>query len=293
MKKNILVIGKTGMLGSQVFSYLSQNPEFEVYGTTRDSNDWSENTIYFNADCNFIQEEKISKLITQSTGKDYKDYKYDYVINCIGVIKPYSEKNKAQTIFLNSLFPAMLSKACDKEGIKMLHISTDCVFDGDPHDSCMSSPDNKYDENSPISAQDLYGQSKALGENNSGMTLRTSIIGEELDHKVSLLEWLKSQKGKEVNGFMTHYWQGLTTKQLSKSIEKIINLDLYNQGIHNIHSPFHVTKRELVRLIDAKFNLCLKVKETYPLPCDRTLSSVKYLCGNLNIPKIEDQIKDL
>ena len=65
--KKILVLAKTGMLGSAVYNKF-KNSEFEVFGTTRNE-----------LDAQLSTEVEIEKVISG----------FDYVINCIGIIKPY------------------------------------------------------------------------------------------------------------------------------------------------------------------------------------------------------------
>ena len=67
-----------------------------------------------------------------------------------------------------------------------------------------------------------YGTSKSLGELCDATIIRTSIIGEELRNKRSLLEWVKSNAHGEINGYDNHYWNGVTCLQLSFFIKDII-----------------------------------------------------------------------
>jgi dTDP-4-dehydrorhamnose reductase len=67
-------------------------------------------------------------------------------------------------------------------------MSTDCVFTGSK---------GMYTEEDVTDAQDLYGVSKRLGEVDypNAITLRTSIIGHELNGNRSLIDWFLSQEG--------------------------------------------------------------------------------------------------
>ena len=68
--------------------------------------------------------------------------------------------------------------------------------------------------------------SKSLGELCKPTIIRISIIGEEVNNKRSLLEWVKSNSGKEINGYENHYWNGVTCLQLAKIVNEIYGLKI-------------------------------------------------------------------
>jgi hypothetical protein len=96
-----------------------------------------------------------------------------------------------------------------------------CVFNG---------AEGGYVESSPHTAMDIYGRSKSLGESESATIIRTSIIGEELSNKLSLVEWVKSQAGKSVNGYLNHFWNGITCLQFAKICDYMLKNDLFWKG---------------------------------------------------------------
>lgn len=208
----------------------------------------------------------------------------DYVINCIGTIKPFMAKDPIASIRINSIFPRELANACEKVGSKLIHITTDCVYSG---------AKGNYTEDDPHDALDDYGKSKSLGEPSNCMVIRTSIIGEEIHKNASLLEWAKSQKGKTVNGFLNHLWNGITTTTYAKVVEKIIDNNLYQVGLSHVFSNT-VNKYELLGLFNKSFNLDLTINATNAAtPVDRTLSTKKTLCGALNVPSLAEQIDEI
>ena len=134
----------------------------------------------------------------------------------------------------------------------MIHVTTDCVFSG---------KDGNYDENSLHDETNDYGTSKSLGELCKATIIRTSIIGEETINKRSLLEWVRSNRGGEINGFTNHMWNGVTCLQLSKIIEKMIREKFYWEGVRHTFSPRSVSKYELVSLINEIYDLNIKVNK--------------------------------
>ena len=72
------------------------------------------------------------------------------------------------------------------------------------------------------------GKSKSLGEAKEAcMVLRTSIIGDEIHKNASLIAWVKSMKDKEINGYINHLWNGITTKHYAEICEQIIENNLF------------------------------------------------------------------
>lgn len=267
MKKRILVLGATGMLGNAVFNHFSKNNDFITTPTYRTQLNNLTNGFYFNALNNSI--EAIPK-------------NFDYIINCIGIITPYINNNPIESIKINSLFPLELADYCHNNNIKLIHITTDCVYSGN---------DGKYVETDPHDALDFYGKSKSLGEcTSNAMVLRTSIVGQEIHNYASLLSWAKSQSGGKIDGYSSHLWNGITTNWYARVCETIIYKDLYENGLFHIFSADDVSKYELLQYFNEKFSLNLDIKETFPKKVDRTLRTTKTLCSKLNIPSVQEMV---
>jgi dTDP-4-dehydrorhamnose reductase len=141
---------------------------------------------------------------------------------------------------------------------------------------------------------DAYGKTKSLGEcTDRAMVLRTSIIGEELHGNLSLLEWVRSMAGRTVDGYVNHMWNGVTTNKLAELFERIIDEGLYENGLFHLHAADDICKRDMVKLINAHYDLGITVRDAWPEEIDRTLRSEKSLCQKLNIPTVEEMIKAL
>ena len=261
---NILVFGANGMLGRYVCSRLSQ--EHSVTGLTRKELDLSSN---------FIAPALLPFLNN-----------IDVTINCAGIIKSRSDVSSTEYTVVNRLFPVQLAIACKEQSVKMIHVTTDCVYDG---------YNNKpYVETDEHTAKDWYGSSKSFGEKHDGCTIRTSIVGEEIGQKRSLIEWAKSQKGKTVYGYRNHYWNGVSCLQLAEVFSSIIKDKLFWTGVRHVFSPNVVTKYELLKIISDVFNLELNIESA------ETGRSQRYLAlGTLNldwgehlksIPEIKEQL---
>ena len=113
-KMNVLILGSTGMLGNTVTKYLRTNSRLSIIPTHR-------NDMY-KLTCNSIKYDLLQddfNILPQNI---------DYVINCIGIIKPFALKSIEATIRVNSLFPWELSRWANCNKCKIIHITTDCVF---------------------------------------------------------------------------------------------------------------------------------------------------------------------
>jgi len=239
----IHVLGSNGMLGRYVFMYL--NSKFSnVVGYTRKNIDASVT-------------DDIPLVLSKG----------DVVVNCIGLIPQRGVKNPINYITINALFPHLVSSMCDTVGATFVHISTDCVFSGTT---------GSYTEDSVHDATDLYGRTKSLGEPENATTIRTSIIGEELVNKKSLLEWVRSMAGKDINGYTNHYWNGVTCLCLAKIIADTISNNSFWVGVKHIYSSEVVSKYLLVGLISNIYGLDIKINPVKtPTTCNKSLKSVR------------------
>lgn len=188
----------------------------------------------------------------------------DILINCAGLIKQRKNVTTSDFVAVNSLLPHRLSGVCKKQNIKMIHITTDCVFSG---------KEGGYDEDSMHDVFDDYGKSKSMGEPKDCTVIRTSIIGEEKNNNLSLLEWVKSNRGGNISGFKNHIWNGVTCLQLGKIINNIIKDDYFWKGVRHVFSP-ELNKHQLVSIINEIYDLNIIIKpENASTSIDRTLST--------------------
>jgi len=265
---NILVLGISGMLGSMVFDYLSKNKNFNVYGTVRNAKYQKERIFLFDAnDISQLEDKKILNL------------NIEYVINCIGITKPFSKDDDpigvVRAIRINADFTWELAKFAKNYNTKVIQIGTDCVFSGKK---------GQYTENDKHDPLDVYGKSKSLGEVFDGTTLiiRGSIIGPELKKEVTfLLEWfLNQQKGDTISGWEHHLWNGITTLQFAQICERIIESNSFDKlmdisYVHHFTPNEIVNKYELMNIFNDVFDKKLKINRINKPDekVDRTLSS--------------------
>jgi len=213
--------------------------------------------------------------------------KPDAVINCIGIIKQLPEaQDPIETISTNSLFPHQLAQICQKNKIRLVHYSTDCVFSG---------KGGNYFESDQPDADDLYGRSKLLGEviGPGCLTLRTSLFGRELSGFHSLFEWLLMQEGREIQGYTNAIFTGLTTIAHAQILEKILTQNLELTGLYNVAST-PISKYDLLKKIITRFNLNITITPNDSIICNRSLngSLFKKETG-ISIPSWDEMIDQL
>lgn len=263
--KRILILGGDGMMGSRLFKDLRTNPNFEVKTTVRgfplhyrDFNLFNYDNTFFNLEVtNFDKLENIIEELCPHV-----------IINCVGVLNK-APQLPIPLIGVNALFPHKLATLCLDSKIRVLHLSTDCVFSGDK---------GNYTEEDPADAKDLYGKTKFLGElkdYSNCLTLRTSIIGFELKRKESLIEWFLKQNGKSIEGFKNFIYSGFTTNELSRIIEMMIEKYPGVSGLYQVSSDA-INKYDLLVMIRDKFKLDIDIKENISYKGDKSLDSTKF-----------------
>jgi dTDP-4-dehydrorhamnose reductase len=236
--KKILILGASGMLGHTLFYELLSNRKFDVRGTVRSL---SEIKDYFPSKMIERVIEHVDAYNINSVKRVIDEFNPEIVINCIGLIKqlPVS-KEPLPVITLNSLFPHQVASICKESGSRMIHVSTDCVFDGTK---------GSYTEDDKLSAEDLYGISKYMGEvkYEHTLTIRTSIIGHELSSNFSLIEWFLSQTGS-VKGYTNAIYSGFPTVEIANIIADYIIPDKKMSGLYQVSSN-PISKYELLKIV--------------------------------------------
>jgi dTDP-4-dehydrorhamnose reductase len=187
------------------------------------------------------------------------------VVNCIGIVKQSAlAEDPITTIEINSLFPHRVAGLCEEAGARLVHVSTDCVFSG------RSGLYNESDIPDPV---DLYGRSKLLGEVEAGhaLTIRTSIIGRELDSSHGLLEWFLGQEGKSVRGFTRAIFSGFPTLSLARRLAQLIEAGPSLSGIWHLASE-PISKYDLLLLFRDAYDLDVEITRDDDFACDRSLN---------------------
>lgn len=261
----VLILGGSGMLGHQLCRVLSER--MEVWTTFRDKPDHS-------APFKLLPEERMIQNVSVQdmarVNEILDTVKPDAVVNAVGIVKQRDEAKQAiASIQINALFPHQLAELCDQRAIRVIQISTDCVFSG------LRGNYTEIDVPDPV---DLYGRTKLLGElNRPGcLTLRTSIIGWQLNTFSSLLSWFALQRNKRIKGYHKAIYSGFSTNVMAQLIGDILQTRPDLSGLYQVASE-PISKFDLLaKLRDILGWKDITIDADDQFFCDRSLSGAHF-----------------
>ncbi|MBU1148870.1 sugar nucleotide-binding protein [Patescibacteria group bacterium] len=294
-KPKVAILGVTGMIGNTLYKVLRENNDLLlIYRSTdklnllNQAHGGVEQCEKYQIDLNDAYQEYIKGFAGDLHCPSLQELivelkKCDYIINALGIIKPYCDDDPGLSYFVNGTFPQVLAEELGK---KLIHITTDCAFNGS-----IGAP---YDELAPKLPPDIYGATKALGEPEKAIVLRCSTIGPELQGNRGLLAWLISQKGKTISGYTNHWWNGIFSAELGKVCQKIVNKEVQVEaGVYHIFSD-DITKHDLLTKLNQQLNLgCVINPVEAPVAIDRRLRTIKNLNQQLCVSSLDVMITSL
>jgi dTDP-4-dehydrorhamnose reductase len=259
-----LILGVTGMLGNAVLRVLVDDPALDVRGTARSR-----------AALAYFQPSVAERIVTCVDVENFDelvrviaDTNPQVVINCIGLVKQLAEADDPlMALPINAMLPHRLARLCALAGARLVHISTDCVFNGRA---------GNYRESDISDAEDLYGKSKFIGEvaYPHAITLRTSIIGHELASAHGLVGWFLQQRGK-VNGYRRAIFSGLPTVELARVIRSVILPRPDLSGLYHVAST-PISKLELLQLVASAYGTSVEIEPDDRVAIDRSLNADRF-----------------
>ena len=244
----IIILGASGLIGHTLFQKLSERFDC-VYGILHSSKEKYKKFGIFENDKVI---DKIDVLTFNELEKIFQTVDPDVVLNCVGVTKRKDEiKDIEKVLLVNAVFPHKLANWAKKNKKRVIHFSTDCVFNG---------KEGNYTEESVTTGEDIYGKSKALGEikYKHTLTIRSSFIGQELSGKTELLEWFLSQS-KSVKGFRKSLYSGVSTIFMSKIVCDIIEFFPNLSGLYQLATQVPISKYELICIANDYFNKNIEI----------------------------------
>ena len=265
-----LVLGCNGMAGHTISLYLKERGH-SVLGFDRRLSQLVDSVTGDARDAAFIKE-----LVGTN--------KFDTVINCIGILNQFAERDKAGAVYLNAYFPHYLAELTEGTDTQVIHMSTDCVFSGKR---------GMYTEEDFKDGETFYDRSKALGELDDGknLTLRNSIVGPDINPRgIGLLNWFMQQHDS-VSGFTGAMWTGQTTLQLAKTMEAAAKEKAH--GLYNTVPDHSISKCDLLKL----FNQSIRKEPVEIIPqnkmaVDKSLKRTRWEFG-YRIPDYDQMVAEL
>lgn len=279
----ILICGISGMIGHKIWQTLARQNE-DLFGTLHGRRDALERYQLFD-----------DRVVEQFEAADLNDVtklldkvRPALIVNCIGITKRKPEANEVEKMFMvNARFPHHLARWAVGNAARVIHFSTDCVFDG---------ADGNYTERSVMTASDLYGQTKYFGELDYDhcLTIRTSMIGRELTGRTELLEWFLGQNGKRITGYKNARYSGLTTVAMAKLLPRLIYDYPQLCGKYQVAGPAITKYQDLLCSLRDAFGLKVDIVPDETFHCDRTLQSSKFSAATgLTVPSWKEMIAEL
>ena len=183
--------------------------------------------------------------------QDVKAAKPDVLIHCAGITNVDGCERDPETAFkANVRLTGELAEICREQGIKLVFLSSDAVYDG-------NMPGLHREEEEPVSCN-TYGTSKILAEREltgkkmekGALILRTNFLGYNIRNRKGFFEWLleNMRSGSPVTLFRDVYFSPLSITSLTEIIWESIQKDL--KGVYNASSTGSMTKLE--------FGMCVK-----------------------------------
>lgn len=279
----IAILGANGMLGHVACGELARSHDV-VAIVRRTGNDAMKSSACLPA----------SDLITGVDALDTKrlesvlcDVGPEIVLNCVGLIKQRPEASDTMlAIEINALLPHRLARMCGKIGAKLVHVSTDCVFSGSR---------GNYAETDIPDAVDIYGRTKLLGEIavQPHLTVRTSLIGPQLDGQEGLLEWFRAHRGCAIQGYSRAIFSGLTTKALSRVLDQVFRSHASLSGLYHVASE-PISKFELLARLAARLDWPSVIASVDTPALDRTLNGQQFfLATGIQMPTWDEMLDEL
>jgi dTDP-4-dehydrorhamnose reductase len=260
----VLVVGGSGMLGHRAWLALRQR--FDTWTTLRSRNGLP--AIF--DDARVITDVDVTRL--ETIQRVIFSVQPTVVVNCVGVVKQLASANDPViAISTNALLPHQLAALCRSAGARFIQISTDCVFSGRK---------GMYTETDQPDPEDLYGQTKLLGEVTTpgALTIRTSMIGRELRTTSGLVEWLLSHRHGRVEGYRRAIFSGFTTQTLAALIGDVIERHPTLTGLYHVAAD-PINKWDLVNRLNQRFKAGITIVPSDTVQIDRSLDASRFLAA--------------
>lgn len=194
----------------------------------------------------------------------------EVVINALGIIKQRALASAVgPSIQINALLPHQLAATLEEWDGRLIHFGTDCVFSG---------RQGGYRETDVSDAADVYGKTKYLGEvaaATNALTIRSSIIGRELTHHHSLLDWFLAHNHGTVQGYQRAIYSGLTTNEMAEVVTLVLRKHRALHGLYHVASE-PTSKHDLLTLLKDAYRLDVTIRPVTEPVIDLSLNGDRF-----------------
>jgi dTDP-4-dehydrorhamnose reductase len=278
----ILILGGSGMLGHQLWKQL--HSEHEVWVTLRRPvADYARYGLFdANRSISGFDAANQDHLV-----RAFQTARPEAVVNCIASIKQANgTEDPVGDLLMNSILPHRLDHLAGVGGLRLIHMSTDAVFDGRK---------GNYSEAITPCPDSTYGRCKLLGEPRSkhSVVIRSSIIGHSLEGDSGLLDWFLNQQGGSVKGYSRALYSGLTTLEMASVMELILTRHFDLHGVWHVSSA-PISKLALLQLAKKQYGWEGEIIPDESLVIDLTLNSERFRSETgYSVPGWETMISEL
>lgn len=175
----------------------------------------------------------------------------DVVINCAAMaILDECEANPALAEVVNAHMPGELARAARAHGARMVHISTDSVFDGQRGDYSESDAPNPL---STYSRTKLAGEHAVADANPDAIIARVVFYGWSLSGRRSLSEFFYNRlsAGQTATGFTDVFFCPLQVNDLAQTLTRMAGLGL--SGLYHVVGPQCLSKHDFGAALAREF----------------------------------------
>lgn len=173
-------------------------------------------------------------------------FKPDAIINCTGKLPGASPQSMLQ---VNAIGPWNLAT----QGIRIVHMSTDCVFSGEEIIDNSFQPMLRASTHSPDPV-DIYGRSKLAGEVSLEYVL--NVRGSFIDPQSGFLRWILNSRGK-VRAWTRASWNGTSARRMAELLVTLAEGE--RVGVVHAAAPDSVTKAWMIEyladVLDLRFSI--------------------------------------
>lgn len=273
----ILVTGANGQLGNELQNLLEK--------------DFPGQALYTDiADLDLTDEQAVQAYVTKN--------EVTHIINCAAYTAvDKAEEDKLQCAAVNVDAVKNIAKAADANGIKVIHISTDYVFDGTAH-----RPYRESDKVNPISQ---YGTTKRKGETAllalapESIIIRTAWLYSPYGHNFVKTILRMADEGKTLKIVSDQIGTPTYATDLAKAIIKILQSHQWVEGIYHFANEgvcsWYDFAKAIIRISGKKANVVPIPTEDYPTPAARPYYSILDKCRikatyGVSIPHWEESL---
>lgn len=275
VKKRLLVIGASGLLGSKLYSQALGR--YDISGTYNPEVDGKSSLRLESLDIG--SKDEVEKLFAKA--------RPDVVILCAAMTNVDGcEKQPLVANRVNATGPELVARSCKRADVKLVHVSTDYVFDG--------AKDRKYTEEDVPRPISVYGTSKLAGERAVLSTLPAAIVARPavlygwnpIEGKENFVTWVlkKLRAGERATLFEDQWISPTFADDLARTLLDLAEKDV--SGVWHVSGPDCLDRPACGRMIADAFSLGKKLIVPVPsssvsLPAKRPRQSC------LDVGKVE------